>query len=252
MPNQRVNPFEAFMPNEQQLGAIRNLDGLARRVQVRPHNLGNGAWILDGIEPIAHQAEAKAVPKYQIFWGGADVDPSLYDRERSNACGGSNIDKDKREAQEMKDLIAQGVPIIGICRGAQLLNVVNGGILVQHIDGHAIGREHLCTEVETGRVFSVSSTHHQMMVAHEDGKVLFKDYTDTQGVHWDNVNEKYLYKHVTEVVYYPATKSLCIQPHPEWMKQYSPFVQWINDFIKKEWNLDPINFAAEEAALFRR
>ena len=192
------------------------------------------------------------LPKYQIFWGGADVDPSLYNRKRSYACGNSNIDKDIREKNAMEELIAKGVPIIGICRGAQLLNVVNGGILVQHIEGHALGKEHLCTEVETNKVMSVSSTHHQMMVAHEDGKILFKDYESQRGRHWDFVNEDYDYNYVTEVVYYPNTKSLCLQPHPEWMNQESEFVKWINNFIKQEWNLDPINFAAEEAALFRR
>lgn len=192
------------------------------------------------------------LPKYQIFWGGADVDPSLYNRKRSYACGNSNIDKDIREKNAMEELIAKGVPIIGICRGAQLLNVVNGGILVQHIEGHALGKEHFCTEVETGKVMSVSSTHHQMMVAHEDGKILFKDFNSQRGRHWDFVNEDYDYNYVTEVVYYPNTKSLCLQPHPEWMNQESEFVKWINNFIKQEWNLDPINFAAEEAALFRR
>jgi len=91
-----------------------------------------------------------------------------------------------------------------------------------------------------------------MMVAHQDGQILFKDYEGADGVHWDDVDTPMFYSYVTEVVYYPKTKSLCIQPHPEWMKQDSPFVQWINKFIRKKWNLDPINFAAEEAALFRR
>lgn len=187
-------------------------------------------------------------PKYEIFWGGADIDPSFYNRERSAMCGRSNIEKDTQDRALMKERIKQGVPIIGICRGAQLLNVVNGGILVQHIDGHAIGKEHFCTEVATNEVMSVSSTHHQMMIAHQDGQILFKDYTLTNGMHWDNVDEKYIYKYVTEVVYYPKTKSLCIQPHPEWMNQNSPFVHWINNFIKKEWNLDPLNFEEEEKA----
>ena len=194
--------------------------------------------------------EKLALPKYEIFFGGADVDPSFYNRERSQLCGRSDIEKDKRDRALMKERIKQGIPIIGICRGAQLLNVVHGGILVQHINGHA--KEHWCTEVETGDIFSVSSTHHQMMIAHQDGQILFKDYEGANGVHWDNVNEGFFYKYVTEVVYYPATKSLCIQPHPEWMSQDSDFVRWINKFIKKEWNLDPINFAAEEAAFLRR
>jgi len=237
MPNE-LDPFE------QALVQLQAMNPGNFRFQPNP-NIDN-VWIMDDIQPAPQQ------PKYEIFWGGADVDPSLYKRERSNMCGRSNIDKDLQENKRMEELIEQGVPIIGICRGAQLLNVVNGGILVQHIEGHAIGRQHWCTNIETGDTFEVSSTHHQMMVAHQDGQILFKDYEGAPGVHWDNVNEKYHYNYVTEVVYYPATKSLCIQPHPEWMKQDSPFVNWINDFIKQEWNLDPINFAAEEAAFLRR
>ena len=191
-------------------------------------------------------------PLVEIFWGGADIDPSFYNRKRSDFCGRSDIEKDTQDRKLMEERIKQGVPIIGICRGAQLLNVVNGGILVQHIEGHAIGKEHSCTEVATDKVYKVSSTHHQMMIAHQDGQILFKDYNGADGVHWDNVNESFFYLHVPEVVYYPKTKSLCIQPHPEWMSQDSPFVNWINDFIKKEWDLDPINFAAEEAAFIRR
>lgn len=195
--------------------------------------------------------EKKMKPKYEIFWGGADVDPSFYNRERSNRCGKSNIKRDAEERALMEKHIKQGIPIIGICRGAQLLNVVNGGILVQHIDGHAMAREHLATEVATGKAMWVSSTHHQMMIAHQDGEILFKDYSGTMGVHWDDVNEPYRYSYVTEVVYYPKTKSLCIQPHPEWMDQKSEFVSWINSFIKAEWDLPPINFKAEEVLYIR-
>lgn len=186
--------------------------------------------------------------KFAIFWGGEDVDPALYNRLKSVRCGRNNRARDDEEAMRMENYIADGIPIIGICRGAQLLNVVNGGILVQHIEGHAIGKEHLCTEVATGKAYYVTSTHHQMMIAHQDGQILFKDFEGAKGVHWDDVNGEYFYPYVTEVVYYPKTKSLCIQPHPEWMDQKSEFVKWINTFIKQEWNLDPINFKEEEYA----
>jgi gamma-glutamyl-gamma-aminobutyrate hydrolase PuuD len=185
-------------------------------------------------------------PIYKIFWGGSDVDPSLYDRPRSKKCSRSNLEGDLVEKEQMERYIAQGIPIIGICRGAQLLNVVNGGILVQHIEGHALNTQHPCTEVATGKQMLVSSTHHQMMIAHRTGQVLFVDYDEQHGVHWDNTDEPYHYNHVVEVVYYPETRCLCIQPHPEWMKQDSPFVKWINNFIKQEWDLDPIDFKEEE------
>lgn len=230
--NWDINPFAAIALNEEQMEALNQA-------------------IHRGAEAEIKEKEPE-LPKYEIFWGGADVDPSFYNRERSNMCGRSDIEKDTRDRALMEERIKQGIPIIGICRGAQLLNVVNGGILVQHIEGHAIGKTHFCTNVETGNIYEVSSTHHQMMVAHQDGMILCKDYKSAKGVHWDKVNESYHYTYVTEVVYYPKTKSLCIQPHPEWMPQDSAFVRWINDFIKKEWDLDPINFAAEEAAFLRR
>lgn len=196
---------------------------------------------------VAGPGPAPLFEKPAIFWGGSDVDPSLYARPKSNMCGGTNRHADEVEAREMQDCINKGRPIIGICRGAQLLNVVNGGILVQHVDGHAIRGEHPCEITYKGEVISVnvSSTHHQMMVAHEDGIVIGKG-PGHKGYHWNDVDTPYQFKYVTEVVYYPKTKSLCIQPHPEWMKQNSPFVQWINRFINAEFGMEPLNFAEEE------
>ena len=192
--------------------------------------------------------EQKMKPKFKIFWGGADLDPSFYNRERSKRCGNSDLDNDAKTIAEMKEIIDMKVPVIGICRGAQILNVVNGGILVQHIDGHT--KKHSVTlfdiEGKMTDAADVSSTHHQMMVAHKDGIILAKDLRPTTGMHWDHVNEPYNYKYVTEVVYYPKTRSLCIQPHPEWMDQQSIFVRWLNNFINQEFGLGPINFAEEE------
>jgi gamma-glutamyl-gamma-aminobutyrate hydrolase PuuD len=186
--------------------------------------------------------------KFKIFWGGADIDPSLYNRERSLACGRSNKDQDIQELELVHQYINKGIPIIGICRGAQLLNVANGGILIQHIEGHT--KLHDLTIEEPGlesRVFrDVSSTHHQMMIPSQDAIILGRDYRRTDGMHWDNTQELYAYNHVNEVIYYPKTKCLCIQPHPEWMNQDHPFIAWINDFIKRTWNLDPIDFKQEE------
>lgn len=190
------------------------------------------------------------MPKpFQIIWGGADVDPRVYNRERSAFCGYPNKAKDESDLSIIRDCIANGIPIIGICRGAQILNVANGGILVQHIDGHA-GRGHdiLITDSNELPPFEVqvTSTHHQMMVAHQDAQVLGIDSRPTTGVHWDNVNDTYDYSFVNEVIYYPKTKSLCIQPHPEWMNTDSAFAHWVNRFVLREWGIGPIDFPKEE------
>lgn len=184
-------------------------------------------------------------PQPKIFWGGADLDPSFYGKERSKRCGQSFINEDKKLLDDMQACIDAGIPVIGICRSAQALNVLNGGILVQHIDNHTKKHDVVLYNKDSnihGKVEKVSSTHHQMMVAHKDGIILAKAEEPTTGVHWDNVNEPYEYKYVTEVVYYPKTKSLCIQPHPEWMPQNHYFIHWLNTFMQEEWGIKPIDF----------
>lgn len=199
---------------------------------------------------LAIDAINKAIkkPAYKIFWGGADLDPSFYNRERSDMCGHSDKYNDEDTINQMKEMIEQGIPIIGICRGAQVLNVVNGGILTQHIEGHTHSHDISLYDIDGDitDVVNVTSTHHQMMIPHKSGIILGKDQQSVVGKHWDNVNEDYIYKYVIEVVYYPETKSLCIQPHPEWMNQEKSFIKWINQFIKEQWGIGPINFAKEE------
>lgn len=67
-----------------------------------------------------------------ILTGGGDIDPSLYQEEKD---GSVRIDKD-RDATELaliKAYMDAGKPILGICRGHQLLNVYFGGSLYQHL-----------------------------------------------------------------------------------------------------------------------
>lgn len=220
-----------------------------RNAQVRVEHEG---IIVDEVEHANAPDEfvdVKINPIVHIEWGGADLDPSFYGMERSNRCGRSDINQDEQSIARIKKAIDQGIPVIGICRGAQIANVVNGGILIQHIDEHT--RNHNITLYDlNGDLYKdnvgVTSTHHQMMIAHQDGIILGKDNRGTTGVHWENVNDPHFYKYVTEVVYYPKTKTLCIQPHPEWMRQDSPFVNWINAFIQEHMGLGPINFAEAE------
>src|SRR5438309_1359385 len=62
-----------------------------------------------------------------------------------------------------------GKPMAGICRGSQFLNVMAGGRLCQHLDGHGSWHD---METSDGRSFEVSSTHHQMMLPPEGAKVI--------------------------------------------------------------------------------
>ena len=65
--------------------------------------------------------------------GGADIEPSLYGREREEKCGKPNELRDKYEFIIYDAFIKTNKPVLCICRGFQLLNVANGGTLYQDI-----------------------------------------------------------------------------------------------------------------------
>ncbi|AMW09449.1 gamma-glutamyl-gamma-aminobutyrate hydrolase [Streptomyces qaidamensis] len=72
-----------------------------------------------------------------VIAGGPDVEPVRYGAEREERTGPPAPDRDAWELGLIDAALAAGVPLLGICRGMQLLNVALGGTLVQHIDGHA-------------------------------------------------------------------------------------------------------------------
>ncbi|MFI6105463.1 gamma-glutamyl-gamma-aminobutyrate hydrolase family protein [Streptomyces sp. NPDC051310] len=74
-----------------------------------------------------------------VVAGGADVDPARYGAERDPRTGPPAAERDAWELALIGAALAAGTPVLGICRGMQLLNVALGGTLVQHIDGHTGG-----------------------------------------------------------------------------------------------------------------
>lgn len=65
--------------------------------------------------------------------GGADIEPKLYGREREEKCGKPNELRDKNEFRIFEAYVKTKKPILCICRGFQLLNVICGGTLHQDI-----------------------------------------------------------------------------------------------------------------------
>lgn len=154
------------------------------------------------------------------FTGGEDVSPCLYGEERHPTTG-DNLERDLYEAGYFALAQRMGIPMSGICRGGQFLNVMSGGRMYQHVSAHATGHNHDLIDINTGRAISVSSTHHQMMIAGDDGVLVatanlggFKE--SVQRIADDKTAVVRVFNNQdTEVVYYPITKALCFQPHPE-------------------------------------
>ncbi|MFD3309171.1 gamma-glutamyl-gamma-aminobutyrate hydrolase family protein [Streptomyces sp. NPDC058694] len=103
-----------------------------------PHlvrSAGGLAAMLPPDEP-AHAAETVARLDGLVIAGGPDVDPSRYGAPRDPRCGPEARARDTWEVALIEAALASGTPLLGICRGMQLLNVALGGTLVQHIDDH--------------------------------------------------------------------------------------------------------------------
>ena len=71
-----------------------------------------------------------------VIAGGPDVDPARYGAERSPHTGPPATRRDTWELALIEAALASRTPLLGVCRGMQLLNVALGGTLVQHIEGH--------------------------------------------------------------------------------------------------------------------
>lgn len=170
-----------------------------------------------------------------MFTGGEDVDPSLYGCRKHDTTY-SNIRRDLRE-KEIFEKVRPDQLCVGCCRGAQFLCVMNGGILVQNCDRHAIGMTHGITD---GKVtYQITSTHHQMqypfLLDGADYDVLFTPEFNLSGYYeGDKINERVLIKHGEPeiVLYHKKDMPVClaIQGHPE-MIPNSPVAKMLDELI---------------------
>jgi gamma-glutamyl-gamma-aminobutyrate hydrolase PuuD len=107
-----------------------------------------------------------------LLAGGTDVDPGLYGESRAAETDEPDPVRDDLESELLREAIARDVPVFGICRGLQLLNVALGGTLVQHIENHkcpkqpevhtvAIAQGSKLAAILGMKEFVVNSRHHQ-------------------------------------------------------------------------------------------
>ena len=75
-----------------------------------------------------------------IFSGGGDLDPELYGADAHEATDVPRKERDAAELRLLEAALNRDMPVLAICRGSQLLNVVRGGDLVQHLP-ESVGHE---------------------------------------------------------------------------------------------------------------
>lgn len=170
-----------------------------------------------------------------VFSGGEDVCPLLYG-EPALPTTFFSIKRDNKDNELYRSLDTKQAKL-GICRGAQFLNVMNGGSLVQDCDNHV--RSHDLVDHETGKTITVSSTHHQMMrpaygerveVIASAEESSYKQYYGYKNKKKENNWPKF---HDPEVVYYQDTNSLCVQFHPEYMHNKSSCATYFWDVVQR-------------------
>ena len=170
-----------------------------------------------------------------LFTGGEDVDPITYNQE-SHPRTYSNIKRDKFESVFYKEALKQNKHIVGICRGAQFLCAMNGGILIQDQQNH--NHTHSIYTYDN-KTIMVNSLHHQAQYPW----LLPKDKYEILGwsigeskyhLGWENNHDKEMVNKIVEDnkevenVYYPETKCLTIQSHPEMLFGYMNYREFDN------------------------
>jgi gamma-glutamyl-gamma-aminobutyrate hydrolase PuuD len=172
----------------------------------------------------------KGKHKLLVLWGGEDISPAMYHQKNmwSHATGYPSK-RDLNERELVLEAIKQEIPILGICRGAQLLCALHGGSLWQHVHGHSRGDHPIIYGEE---VLITNSCHHQMMRP-KGGEVLafspclhlakYKDAPDPV----DDEDEP-------EIVFWEETKSLAIQGHPEWSQPDQDLYKLTKQLLKEK------------------
>lgn len=194
------------------------------------------AWYLDEL-PFSNLINSKTVVKpgelkkdnILVLWGGEDIGTEIYNQMPNKYVNDyKKSTRDKEEILLVQEAIELDIPILGICRGAQLLCCLTGGSLIQHIENHVTNTHDV--HVENKGVFKTNSCHHQMMVPSLDQEVLAYA-TETIGV--TEANNIIKIELVPEVVHFPKIRALGIQGHPEWPSMPKRFSDYCEQLISE-------------------
>lgn len=182
--------------------------------------------------------------KLVLFTGGSDVDPRLYGETSPKGICQTNPKRDLLEAKIFDRARKFGIKMTGICRGSQFINVMSGGRMMHHINGHAGG----CHDVETskGEVFEANTLHHQMSIPPEDGYVIGWAKEPLSSVYIGDEDKPVEWeKPETEIVLIPRTLCLGAQWHPEMMGIRTPGYRYYYHLIQKFLRTDIEKFTDE-------
>jgi putative glutamine amidotransferase len=124
---------EAFLLSRAYVDAVQEAGALALMIPPDAHVAGDPDSVLDVLDGL-------------VLAGGADVDPAAYGADPHPCTTGTRPERDAAELPLARRALERDVPLLGICRGMQVLNVAQGGTLIQHLPddvGHGDHRRRL-------------------------------------------------------------------------------------------------------------
>lgn len=199
------------------------------------------SWLSKKTKTILYETELTEKDSIVILHGGEDISPSLYNQlPRYTHASKEPSLRDEREWNIIDKAIKLQIPILGICRGAQLLTAYHGGTLIQDVNNHVV-TQHLI-ETRDNWSFSVNSLHHQMcnifelpdveLIGWTKDKVAteFKDLTPYKTmIPWTSPEFR-----DPEIFYFKSTNCLGVQSHPEMLPEKHLLNTYLKQFISKQ------------------
>ena len=146
-----------------------------------------------------------------LLQGGGDVCPALYGREDRGSVF-TDPERDRRETEAIELFLRTGRPILGICRGAQMLNVYFGGTLIQDIPGHGrVNGEDSLHYTRTDDPFLISVYSERFIVNSAHHQAVERLGEGLRAVQWADDGTVEAIRHETMPVF-------AVQWHPERMR----------------------------------
>lgn len=216
----------------------KDFDPCGLKVWIGTPRLGNEVHMFRsrGFEIVENLADSDIV----VFTGGADISPALYG-EKLHQRTSPSLTRDANELQWYRQ--SRGKFRFGICRGGQLLNVLSGGKLWQHIDNHH--GDHEIRDCFTGQKVMATSVHHQSFRPGKSAVVVavtkVSSSKEAQHDSWKKgqPHQNNAWETDYEVLFYPDTRSLALQFHPEFRNDNSdPLVEYTFQLLSRYYPLN--------------
>jgi putative glutamine amidotransferase len=199
---------QAFLLPRSYIDAVQRAGGLAIMLPPDDHAIGDPDAVLDLVDGL-------------VLAGGADIDPDAYGEERHRKTVGTVPERDTFEIALTRRAFERDMPLLGICRGMQLMNVARGGTLLQHLPeshghhehrrnpGSFDGADHDVRLAEGSLAArAAGETTHGTKSHHHQGVDRLGDGLEVTG--WSTVDE------LPEAIELPGSRfALGVQWHPE-------------------------------------